>query len=1029
MFCKKFFIKIVFVTNLSLNKFLFVKNKRLSDYLPEPFSLLHDRIRKFLLSSHIDKPTDIQKKVIPYILNGENVLAIAPTGSGKTEAVLLPIFSKILDLKEKQEERKGVKLVYITPLKALTRNLFERIEKYERSLNILVQPLYGDVVKSYREPCPDVIIITPESLEIILDISPRWWNALKDVEFIVIDEVHEFINSKRGYQLLILLERLKRIANRRFQRVGISATVGEEEKIAEMLGGSDGKMKVIKSDTKKELEFKIILPIPEKEEEKNDPFLAGVRVFENIIKEGKSLAFVNSKYTAERIQYALDALGVTDIEVHHGSITKETREHIEDEFKKGVLKCLVATKTLELGIDIGDVEQVINYRSPGKVSALLQRAGRSGHKPDEKSICYIITTDFEDAIESAALVSLAKKEWLEGLEIDEPLDVVAKEVVGFALAKSKLKRSKKVEFELNTDLDEIYNIIRKSYPFKNLRRELFDRIVDILAKNGLINIEDDEIIGLGSNFYKIWSLDENDRGARKFTEFFSMIESRENFSVIQTVGGKRIRKIGELDGVFVYRSIRVGETIRLAGKNWKIVDINEGEKVLLVSEAEEEGAIPVWHGEGVVRDKEISREIGEILRLLKENKLALKEIGIEDKTIIALTEFIDRELEMVGELIDEKKLIVEMVSKEDINYYYFLNLFGEKICRTLATAIAQKMSEKTLLVSFNVSPLGFTIQTHYLNPLEILKEIEIDEVENLIDNYISQYSPQLIIIENELKYNFGIWKWNKEGEEFIKKLAVEIVKKRYYDINTAKKILEKIKNNQIAIKFLILKEPSPLAEAIENFPYEKPWVHNLSSFLIKLLAEKEQTLDELEKRTFERQEAIKTALRGFLKDKPIVALLDPDLKGKSVAKVAGPWFYKSIPLTTKYIPYMDYSEAIKLLEKEEEKLINLLKTNQKEKKIEIYYVVNEKEVKMPLPRLKLNHLFPILLKKYLKREERKFGDFVSIKVHISGSPLTVIYWNAPSFLLKGIICNIIYASLRVLYKIKEVKGQLVMELP
>ena len=1006
-----------------------MNNKRLSDFLPEPFNLLHDRIKRFLLFSHIDKPTDIQKKAIPRILNGKNILAIAPTGTGKTEAVLLPIFSKIIDLKEKQTERKGVKLVYITPLKALTRDLFERIEKYERALNILVRPLYGDVVKSYREPCPDVIIITPESLEIILDISPRWWNALRDIEFVVIDEVHEFINSKRGYQLLILLERLKRIANRKFQRIGISATLGDEEKIAEMLGGSDGKLEVVKSDIEKDLEFKIILPVPEKDEEKDDPFLAGVRVFENIIKEKKSLAFVNSKYTAERIQYALNMLGITDIEVHHGSITKETREHVEDEFKKGILRCLVATKTLELGIDIGDVEQVINYRSPGKVTALLQRAGRSGHKPDEKSICYIITTDFEDTIESAAIVSLAKRKWLERLEIDKPLDVVAKEIVGFALAKSKLKRSKKVEFELNTDLNEIYDTIRKSYPFKNLKRGSFDKIIDILAKNKLINIEDDKIIGLGSNFYKIWSFDGDDEGVRNFTEFFSMIEGRENFSVIQTVGGKRIRKIGELDGVFVYRSVRVGEIIRLAGKNWKIVDINEAEKVLLVSETEEEGAIPVWHGEGIVRDREISRELGEILRLLKEDKIALKELGVEDKTIVALTEFIDRELEMVGELIDEKKLIVEMVSKGDTNYYYFLNLFGEKICRTLATAIAQKMSEKTLLVSFNASPLGFTIQTHYLNPLKILKDIEINEIEDLVDNYISQYSPQLIIIENELKYNFGIWRWNKEGEEFIRKLAIEIVKKRYYDINAAKEILEKIKNNQIAIKFLILKEPSPLAEAIENFPYEKPWVHNLSSFLIKLLAEKEQTLDELEKRTFERQEAIKTALRGALKDKPIVALLDPDSKGKSVVKVAGPWFYKHIPLTTKYIPYMDSSETIKLLEKEEEKLINLLKKNPEEKRIEIYYVINEKEVKMPLPKLKLNYLFPMLLEKYLRREERKFGDFVSIKVHISGSPLTVIYWNAPSFLLKGIICNIVYASLKVLDAIKDVKGQLVMELP
>ncbi len=631
---------------------------KLSDFLPEPFNLLNEKIRLVLQFTPIGKPTDIQKKAIPKILEGKNVLIIAPTGSGKTEAALLPIFSKLLEIEEE-----GVKLVYITPLKALTRDLFKRFEDYANPLNIRVRPLYGDVEKSYRDPPPDVIVITPESLEIILDIAPRWWNALRSVRFVVIDEVHELVNSKRGYQLLILLERLKRIAGRNLQRIGLSATIGDAERVAEMLGGSDGKLEVVRSDDRKDVEFKVILPIPEKEEEKDDPFLAGVRVLEKLIQDKKSLTFVNSKYSAERIQYALNMLGITDIAVHHGSITKEERELIEDEFKEGSLKCIVATKTLELGIDIGDIGQVINYRSPASVSTLLQRAGRSGHKPGEKSICYIITTDIEDTLESIAIVSLAKKGWLEKFEVDEPLDVIAKEIIAFALAKSKLKQSKNVSFDLNTNLDEVFDIIRSSYPFRSLEKVLFDSVVDILVKNDVIKVENGEITGLGSGFYRIWSFDEKDeKAARSFTEFFSMIESRDNFSVIQTSGGKKVKKIGELDERFVYRSIRTGEVIRLAGKNWKVVEIDEAEKTLLVSEAEEEGAIPVWHGEGIVRDNEISKEIGRILKLILKNRGALKELGVDDKTIIALSELIESELELVGDLPDENKLIVEAVN-------------------------------------------------------------------------------------------------------------------------------------------------------------------------------------------------------------------------------------------------------------------------------------------------------------------------------------------------------------------------------
>lgn len=1000
--------------------------KKLSDFLPEPFNLLNEKVRMLLQFTHISKPTSIQKKAIPEILNGKNVLIIAPTGLGKTEAALLPIFSKIIELKDD-----GVKLVYVTPLKALTRDLFKRFEDYASPLGIKVRPLYGDVDKTYKDPPPDVVVITPESLEIILDISPRWWNALKSVRYVIIDEVHELVNSKRGYQLLILLERLKKIAGRKLQRIGISATVGDAEKIAEMLGGSDGKLKVVKADEKKDVEFNVILPIPEKDDEKGDPFLAGVRVLEKILEDKKSLTFVNSKYSAERIQYALNALGIADIAVHHGSITKEERELIEDEFKRGSLRCIVATKTLELGIDIGDIQQVINYRSPASVSTLLQRAGRSGHKPGEKSICYIITTDFEDTLESIAIVSLAKKGWLEKFEIEKPLDVVAKEIIAFALAKSKLRQSKRVEFDLNTSLDEIYSIITSSYPFRDLKRKVFDNIIDILVKNDVIKVENGEITGLGCGFYRIWSFDEKDeRAARNFTEFFSMIESRDNFSVIQTSGGKRIKKIGELDEGFVYRSIRTGEVIRLAGKNWKVVDINEAEKVLLVSEAEEEGAIPVWYGEGIVRDEEISKEIGKILKMILEDKKALKKLGVEDKTIIALSEVIDSELEMIGEILDENKLIVEMVNDGDVNYYYFLNLFGEKVSRTIATAIAQKMSEKTLLVSFNVSPIGFVIQTYYLNPLEILKEIEVNELEKLVEEYLSQYSPYLRLIENELKYNFGIWRWNREGEEFVRELALETAKSRYYDIESAKEVLRKIKTGEIITKFLRLTKPSPLAEAISNFPYEKPWVQNLSSFLVKLLAEGSQTLDELERRTFERQESIKAVLRTALKDKPVIALLDPDSKGKSVVKVAGPWIHKYIPLTTRYVSYTDEKEAVELLKEEEKKFAEFLRKKKfSDKVVEIYYIVDGKEVKIPLPKLKLNQLFPILLEKYLKREEKKFGDLISVKVHISGSWLTIIYWNAPSFLLKGIICNILYASLKVFDLVKDIKGQLILELP
>ncbi|RLE91890.1 MAG: hypothetical protein DRN04_11745, partial [Thermoprotei archaeon] len=212
-----------------------------------PFTLLNERLQE-CVARKLREPTEIQRLAIPEILRGKNALLIAPTGSGKTEAALLPILDLIY---RRCREADGVKLVYINPLKALTRDLRDRIEYYATSLGLKVRPLYGDVVKTYRKPTPDIVVITPESLEIVLDWSPKWWPHLRTVRWVIVDEVHELLMSKRGYQLLVLLERLKELARARLQRVGLSATVGDPSKVAELLGGSDGDVKVIEASERR----------------------------------------------------------------------------------------------------------------------------------------------------------------------------------------------------------------------------------------------------------------------------------------------------------------------------------------------------------------------------------------------------------------------------------------------------------------------------------------------------------------------------------------------------------------------------------------------------------------------------------------------------------------------------------------------------------------------------------------------------------------------------------------------------------
>ncbi|MEM2868680.1 MAG: DEAD/DEAH box helicase, partial [Candidatus Bathyarchaeia archaeon] len=201
------------------------------------------------------EPTEIQRLSIEPILRGESVLLVSPTGSGKTEAAVFPLLHRIL----KEEKRDCVKLLYVNPLKALTRDLTERLRRIADLLGLKVRPLYGDVSKAFRTPVPDIVIITPESFEIILDWAPSWWPYFKAIKYVVIDEVHELIFSKRGYQLLVLLERLKHLSGNNLQRVCLSATVCNADLVAEFFGGSDGKLKVIQASQERAHKFDVKL--------------------------------------------------------------------------------------------------------------------------------------------------------------------------------------------------------------------------------------------------------------------------------------------------------------------------------------------------------------------------------------------------------------------------------------------------------------------------------------------------------------------------------------------------------------------------------------------------------------------------------------------------------------------------------------------------------------------------------------------------------------------------------------------------
>ncbi len=336
------------------------------------FELLAEPIRRALSELGFSKPTLPQTMSFKQVLAGENVLLIAPTGSGKTEAVLLPIFSRLV---QEKGEKEGIKIVYITPLRALNRDLLKRLTFWSERLGFSVEVRHGDTElkirrKQARSP-PQMLVTTPETLQAILPGS-QMRRHLSHVQYVVVDEVHELASSKRGVQLTIALERLREVVGEEFQRIGLSATVGNPDEVAKFIAGTDRKISIVHAVLAKSFRYHVENPMPNESDyelagklETSPEAAARIRRLTELVDSHKStLIFVNSRTVAEMLGHKFSQLGRTDIAVHHGSISKEERINIEDDFKAGRLKAIICTSTLELGIDIGDVDLSIQYMSP-----------------------------------------------------------------------------------------------------------------------------------------------------------------------------------------------------------------------------------------------------------------------------------------------------------------------------------------------------------------------------------------------------------------------------------------------------------------------------------------------------------------------------------------------------------------------------------------------------------------------------------------------------------------------------------------
>ncbi|MCA1814256.1 MAG: DEAD/DEAH box helicase, partial [Halobacteriales archaeon] len=561
---------------------------------PGAFAQLSARVQALLHDAGLDEPTAAQEHGIPPILAGEDVLVIAPTGSGKTEAALLPVLSALAERK-----KVGIGALYITPLRALNRDMERRIQAWAAKLDLRVEVRHGDTPTNTRRKQalkpPDLLITTPETLQAILPAS-RMREHLASVKWVVIDEVHQLAKDRRGVQLCAGMERLAEVAT--FQRIALSATVGEPEQVAAMFGGKKP-LRVVKAAPPKLMEFQVEWPKP------NDgdfdiarelfisPEIASyMTLMRDLIDSHEAtLVFVNSRLNAELLGSRFPTF-TEGVGVHHGSLPREAREKAEGDYKAGKLRALVATSTLELGIDVGRVDLAIQYQSPRQATSLVQRVGRAGHDLKRVSKGSIVAVSADDVLESVAVIQRAKQGLLEPPKLHKgALDVLAHQIVGLAM-----------DHEGRIARQDALNILQRAEPFRDVTREQLDKVADFLVQLRHVRADGEDIVtGRNTRDYYFRNL--------------STIEDERTYPVIDL---STMRPVGILGEEEVVLRARAGYRFVVRGRTWRIVQVGHDGLIYVEPYEDPTARIPGWQGEVLPVPWEVARTTVQVRSLVGE---------------------------------------------------------------------------------------------------------------------------------------------------------------------------------------------------------------------------------------------------------------------------------------------------------------------------------------------------------------------------------------------------------------------------
>ncbi len=668
-------------------------------------------------------PTPAQEQAWASIAEGEHTLVIAPTGSGKTLAAFLWAIDR---LAAEPAPEPTTRVLYVSPLKALAidveRNLRTPLAGIARVAardgrpgpEISVGVRSGDTTPAVRRRLvttpPDILITTPESLFLMLTSSAR--EALAGIRTVIVDEVHAVAATKRGAHLALSLERLDAMLPEPAQRIGLSATVRPAEEVARFLTGAAGRARIVKPPAAKTFDLAVQVPVPDMANLENNTIWPDVenRIVDLIEGHRSTIVFANSRRLAERLTARINEIHAERSGVqlpsapaqmlagnstagaepllaraHHGSVSKEQRAAVEDDLKSGRLRAVVATSSLELGIDMGAVDLVIQVEAPPSVASGLQRVGRAGHQVGEISRGVLLPKHRTDLIGCAVTVQRMLQGQIETLRVPaNPLDVLAQQTVA-ACALEPL------------DADMWFDTVRRSAPFAALPRSAFEATLDLLSGK----YPSTEFAELRPRL--VYDRDTGTLTARPGAQRLAVtsggaIPDRGLFTVYLAGDDEKLSRVGELDEEMVYES-RPGDVISLGATSWRIVEITH-DRVLVIPAPGQPARLPFWRGDDAGRPAELGAAIGRFTgelatldRTAFEKRCA--EIGFDDYARDNLWRLLTDQREAAGAVPSDTTLLVERFRDELGDWRVVLHSpYGLKVNGPWALAVGRRLAER-----------------------------------------------------------------------------------------------------------------------------------------------------------------------------------------------------------------------------------------------------------------------------------------------------------------------------------------------